>query len=142
MARSERQKLKLLYLVRLLEAESDQSHPVTDVYKRQGWLCGGGSQRHHRKLYGDQRVFDGQGLSLIHISIFERPATGKGGQRLAAQNHGLSLGQLPEPPEVSGDGNQQFAVPANAPIRGYIYNTLHSAPQMATGMVSSNGAYS
>ena len=43
MARSERQKLKLLYLVRLLEAESDQSHPVTVSPRFFGWLAGFGS---------------------------------------------------------------------------------------------------
>lgn len=52
MARSERQKLKLLYLVRLLEAESDQSHPVT-VSRMLSYLEEHGIRAERKSVYDD-----------------------------------------------------------------------------------------
>ena len=65
MARSERQKLKLLYLVRLLEAESDQSHPVT-VSQMLSYLEEHGIRAERKSVYDDLAALEEFGLDLEH----------------------------------------------------------------------------
>ena len=82
MARSERQKLKLLYLVRLLEAESDQSHPVT-VSRMLSYLEEHGIRAERKSVYDDLAALEEFGLDLEH-----RPGR-TGGYYLASRSFEL-----------------------------------------------------
>ena len=72
--------------------------------------------------------------------VFERPSAGKGLQRLAPEDDGLSLGELPEAAKIGRNGDQQPVFKADAPVFRHIYDQFHLTPQIATGIFSSNGA--
>ena len=67
MARSEGQKLKLLYLKELLEQESDERHPV-NVQKMLEYLASHGIEAERKAIYSDIACLQEYGMDLLHKS--------------------------------------------------------------------------
>ncbi|MBS6366362.1 MAG: WYL domain-containing protein [Clostridiales bacterium] len=65
MARSERQKLKLLYLAQLLQTESDEAHPVA-VSRMITYLQARGIQAERKSIYDDLAALEHFGMDLEH----------------------------------------------------------------------------
>lgn len=70
MARSENQKLKLLYIVQLLEERTDEEHPVT-TQEIIEYLRGKGIAAERKSIYTDIELLTDYGLDIIRIK--ERP---------------------------------------------------------------------
>lgn len=70
MARSEKQKLKLLYIVQLLEKRTDEEHPVT-TQEIIEYLQGKGIAAERKSIYSDIELLTDYGLDIIRIK--ERP---------------------------------------------------------------------
>jgi predicted DNA-binding transcriptional regulator YafY len=67
MPKSEGQKLKLLYLQRLLETESDAEHPIT-VPQMVSYLAEQGIHAERKSIYDDLATLEAFGLDLEHRS--------------------------------------------------------------------------
>ena len=65
MARSERQKLKLLYLKALLEEQSDEQHPLT-AQRILDYLSAQGIQAERKAIYNDIACLQDFGLDILH----------------------------------------------------------------------------
>ena len=65
MARSERQKLKLLYLKALLEEQSDEQHPLT-AQRILDYLSAQGIQAERKAIYHDIACLQDFGLDILH----------------------------------------------------------------------------
>lgn len=65
MARTERQKLRLLYLKRLLEEQSDEDHPLT-AQKILDHLRAQGIQAERKAIYDDIACLQDFGLDILH----------------------------------------------------------------------------
>lgn len=83
MARSENQKLKLLYIVQLLEERTDEEHPVT-TQEIIEYLRGKGIAAERKSIYTDIELLTDYGLDIIRIK--ERP----GGCYLASRSFELA----------------------------------------------------
>ena len=77
------------------------------------------------------------------LPLRQGPGVREGFQRLAAVDDGFVDGQLAEPVQIGGDGDEQLAVLSDAPVGCDVHDSIHGwfLSYIATGILPSKGWY-